>query len=185
MPLTTYPINRVCSPGVIQTITLQDHFLTLQWGTAMCKHWCDNLCLITGAIPLASGLRTRGPAGLRPTSYPQPPLGDLRHLCLLAKLDKHFFWVNESVTNRKPDSRGSLRVPFTQSQRLAPNMWEEKKERGVGPTGFWSFADIEIGIRFNFSNPFPNYKPIWIQIKFEFWMILIALLNLIAHINTK
>jgi hypothetical protein len=72
-------------------------------------------------MPHAPDLHTCGPMGLHSASCLLPPLGDLRHLRLPTKFDKRFFWVNESVTNRKPHSRGSLWVPFAPSRRLTPN----------------------------------------------------------------
>jgi hypothetical protein len=79
-------------------------------------------------MPTAPGLRTRGPTNLCSIGCSLPPLRDLWHLRLLAKLDKHPFWINERVTNRKPDLRGSLRVPFTQRQRLAPNRGQSSRQ---------------------------------------------------------
>jgi hypothetical protein len=47
-------------------------------------------------------------------------VGDLQHLWLPTKLVKHPFLVNKNVVNRKPDSRGSLWVPFAWWRRLTP-----------------------------------------------------------------
>jgi hypothetical protein len=93
----------------------------LQWATTTCRCSRNGLRSAVSMRPPASGLHV-----CWLIAFISPVV---RCLCLdtsdtyvfPAKLDKWSFWVNKSMMNRKPDSQGSLQVPFTRLRRLTLN----------------------------------------------------------------
>jgi hypothetical protein len=88
-------------------------------------HGCCNLRLIASVPPPASDLRLCGDVSLRAIGSPQPPLGDPGHLRLLAKHDKHSFYMSEGVMNLKARLAEVAAGTLRKDVKALPQQWHK------------------------------------------------------------